>query len=455
MGWRLLVATIMLAALPALAQILAISPAAAAPTAVFRGHDPSVHQGVATCGGTTCHGRQEATGPRVRQNELLTWQNPASITGAHSRAWKVLQEPRAQAIGRRLGIGDVTRSGECIGCHGDPAPNRGPAFRQADGVGCEACHGGSVNWLASHAAVANSHGDNVARGMWAINKPAVRANVCLDCHFGSDKPGQFVTHRIMAAGHPRLAFELDLFTALQSHHDEDADYAKRKGIPGGVKIWSVGQALAVKRALALYPARANGHFPEFSFYDCRSCHRTFSDDPAVAISARTNPGRPLPPGTPVWNDEGMIMLAAAAKVAAPALGQQMMGQSRAFHASLAGDRAGALQAASALAKTSGELAAAFEAAKFDRGQTFAMLDAVLVGSAPAITDYQGGAQAVMAADTLIAALINAGQVNREAALAIRPDLDRAYAAARDANRWQPAEFRAAMAGIAGKVRGLK
>ena len=432
-----------------LAYCLTIAPAAAS------GHSTALHQGVATCSGSTCHGRQEATGPRVRQNELMTWQDPASLTGAHSRAWKVLQEPRARAIGQRLGIADVSQSGECIACHGDPAPNRGPTWRQADGVGCEACHGGSVNWLASHAAVANSHADNVARGMWAVNKPSVRANVCLDCHFGSDKPGQFVTHRIMAAGHPRLAFEMDLFTALQSHHDEDADYAKRKGIPGGVKLWSVGQALAVKRALNLYPVRGGGNFPEFTFYDCRSCHRTFSDDPAIGIVGRTNPGRPIPPGTPVWNDESMIMLAAAAKVAAPVLGQQLTNQSRAFHASLAGDRAGALKAAAALARTSGELAAAFEASTFDRAQTFAMLDAVLIDSGPAMTDYQGGAQAVMAADTLISALIHAGQVNRDAALGIRPYLDKAYAASRDANCWQPAEFRAALAGIAGKVRELK
>jgi hypothetical protein len=419
------------------------------------GHDNAIHNGVASCGGTTCHGRQEATGPRVRQNELLTWQDPTSVAGAHSRAWKVLQEPRARAIGQRLGIADVAQSPECIACHGDPAVHRGAQWQQSDGVGCEACHGGSANWLASHTAVANNHADNVAHGMWAINSPSVRAQVCLDCHFGSDKPGQFVTHRIMAAGHPRVAFELDLFTALQSHHDEDSDYAKRKGIPGGVKVWSVGQALAVKRALTLYPARANGHFPEFYFYDCRSCHRTFSDDPGVGITARTNPGRPIPPGQPVWNDEGLIMLAAAAKVAAPALGQQLVTESRAFHASLAGDRAGTLKAASALAKTSDSLAKAFEAARFDRAQTFAMLDAVLTGNAPFYTDYQGGAQAVMAADTLITALVSAGHVDRAAALAIRPDLDRAYAASRDANHWQPAEFRAAMAGIAGKVRGLK
>lgn len=419
----------------------------------------NLHNGVASCGGTTCHGRQEATGPRVRQNELLTWQNPASLTGAHARAFATLKQPRARLIGQRLGIADVSQSPECVNCHADPAPNRGPQWRQADGVGCEACHGGSgtpaTGWLASHAAVAASHADNVARGLWAINKPAVRANVCLDCHWGSAKPGQFVTHKVMAAGHPRLAFELDLFTALQSHHDEDADYARRKPIPGGVKLWSVGQALAVNRALTLQPARSGGTFPEFTFFDCRSCHRTFSDDPAIPLIARTNPGRPIAPGQPVWNDENLIMLTAAARVAAPSLARQLEIQSRAFHASLGADRPGALKAAAALAETTTQLAQAFESTTFNRTQTFAMLDAVLTENAASLTDYQGGAQAVMAADTLISALVSAGHIERSAAASLRPDLDRAYTAARDANRWQPNELRAALATLAARVRTLK
>jgi hypothetical protein len=426
------------------------SPLAAAPL------DRAVHQGVASCAGSTCHGRQEATGPRVRQNEVLSWSDPASLTGVHSRAWKVLNEPRAQAIGKRLGIANVAASKECISCHGDPAPLRGPKWQQSDGVGCEACHGGSDRWLASHASVKASHADNVAKGMWAVNDPAVRASVCLDCHFGSDKPGQFVFHRIMAAGHPRVAFELDLFTSLQRHHDEDADYAVRKTVAGGVKTWAVGQALAVERALSLLPAgsaRVTG--PDYYFYDCRSCHRTFSDDPAAQIVARTNGWRPIPPGQPVWNDEQMIMLAAAARIAAPDVARSFDSQSRAFHSALGGDRAGALKAAAALKTTAATLARRFAGTSFDRAQTFALIDAVLIGNAAAYTDYQGGAQAVMAADTLLSALVTAGQVDRGAAMALRPDLDRAYAQARDANRWDPAAFRATLAQVAGRVRGLK
>lgn len=443
------------------ACVLALSSPLGAGTSSPAAHDAALHMGVASCASSTCHGRQEATGPRVRQNEVMTWQDPTSLSGAHSRAWAVLAAPRGRAIARRLGIADPQGSAECIACHGDPAPNRGPRFAQSDGVTCEACHGGAGGrtgedgWLASHAAVGASHADNLARGLWAVNAPDVRAGVCLDCHFGSARPGQFVTHRIMAAGHPRLAFELDLFTSLQSHHDEDADYAARKGVAPGVKIWAVGQAQAVSRALALYPPRAGGPFPEFSFFDCRSCHRTFSDDLRVDITARTNPGRPVPPGTVIWNDESLIMLAAAARVMAPELSDDLERRSRAFHAALTTDRQQAVQAASALAATSDALSRRLAAATFSPAQTRAMLEAVLRTQAPRLTDYQGGAQAVMAADTLVASLVKDGALSREQAASLRPALDRAYLAARDANRWDPAALDRALADVAAQVRALK
>ncbi len=81
--------------------------------------------GVATCGGTTCHGRGEADGEVVRQDELMLWQDPATAAGAHSRAWAVLREPRSQAIARRLGIGEAASAPMCLGCHATPAGRRG------------------------------------------------------------------------------------------------------------------------------------------------------------------------------------------------------------------------------------------------------------------------------------------------------------------------------------------
>lgn len=417
-----------------------------------------VHVGVASCAGSTCHGRQEGDGRVVRQDELMRWQEPSSPGGAHSRAYAILSTPRSQAIAQRLGIGPATAAPMCLGCHADPG-TRGGRFQLNDGVGCEACHGGAQTWLASHYAVGATHAGNVARGLTDLTNPTIRANNCLDCHFGSDRPGQFVDHRIMAAGHPRVSFELDLFSTLQQHWDEDADYARRKGRTSNVKMWAVGQATALDRALGLYSTARLGQegiFPEFYFFDCHTCHRRISDDANFRSTAVPNPGRPIPSGMPAFNDENMIMLAAAARAAAPSLAAKLESDSRAFHAALASDRPSAIRAAATLKGTAGALAATFSRASFGRAETFAIIDAVASNAIAArYTDYEGSVQAVMAVDTLLNALVNAGQVGKGSAQTIRGDVNRAYAAVRDPNDYRPADFRASLGRAAGAIRALR
>jgi hypothetical protein len=419
-----------------------------------------VHVGVASCSGSTCHGRQEADGKIVRQDELMRWQEPSTPGGAHSRAYAILSNARSQSIANRLGIGAATSAPMCLGCHSDPAhEGRGPRFQVSDGVGCEGCHGGASNWLSSHYAVGANHAANVAAGLYPLTNPRARAARCLDCHFGSSRPGQFVNHRIMAAGHPRISFELDLFTTLQQHHDEDADYVQRKGRTNNVKMWAVGQAMALDRALSLYQSPALGQegvFPEFYFFDCHTCHRRISDDADFRSTAVANPGRPIPSGMPAFNDENMIMLVAAAGAAAPSLSGRLDADSRAFHAALARDRGSAVKAAAKLRGTANELASAFTGASFDRAQTFAIVDAVTTGAVAArYTDYEGSVQAVMATDTLLNAMVNAGQVSPGSASVIRGDINRAYAAVRDPNAYRPLDFRAALSRAAGSIRALR
>jgi len=272
------------------------------------------YEGVATCAGSTCHGRAEGNGAIVRQDEIATWQEPSSPSGAHSRAYAVLASPRGRQIAKSLGYSSP-QVAQCLGCHSTyvAQSSRGPRFQTSDGIGCETCHGPAQNWLASHYAANATHASNVANGLIPLDRPQVRAKVCLDCHFGSAKTGQFVTHSMMAAGHPRVSFELDLFSALQQHHDEDGDYIDRKGRTDSVRLWAVGQAEAVRRSTDLF-ARAKfamkGNFPEFYFYDCHSCHRTITDGPKRKLTFETNSGRPIPFGNPPYNDENIIMLSA-------------------------------------------------------------------------------------------------------------------------------------------------
>ncbi len=356
-------------------------------------------------------------------------------------------------------MGDAASAPACIGCHADNATARGPVFQMSDAVGCEACHGGSRGWIESHRVVGATHARNVAHGMTALENPSVRAAVCLDCHFGSAKPGQFVTHKMMAAGHPRVSFELDLFSALQAHHNEDADYIARKGQPSSMRFWAVGQAMAIERSLTLFSSPVHGTegaFPEFYFFDCHSCHRRIQDNLSFSPTVADNPARPVPPGTVPYNDENIIMLSAAAKVAAPELGRRFDADARAFHAAIAKDRGSALAAAARLRGSADALARAFAAASFTRAQMFGILDTIS-GEAisPRFTDYTGSAQSVMAVDTLLNALVKDGAVTPETAANARPAINQAYAAVKDPNEYRPAAFRAALGSAVRSIKGLK
>jgi hypothetical protein len=420
---------------------------------------PAPHFGVGSCAGSTCHGRQEPTGAVVRQDEILLWQNTASLAGAHSRAWAVLGSARGRAIAARLkDIGDPQTAGECLGCHADPAPAHAQSWQVSDGIGCEACHGpASAPWLASHRETGATHAGNIRNGLYPIDQPKARAARCLDCHFGSERKGQWVDHRIMAAGHPRIAFELDLFTALERHWDEDGDYIQRKGRSSPVKVWAVGQAMALERALTTFAGSRGqaGVFPEFYFLDCHSCHRRIGDQPDFRPGALANPERPLPPGSPPFQDENIIMLSAAAKVVAPALAARFDSDARALHVAMTQGRTQTLAAAGKLRASAKALGDAFAAREFGAAETFAIVDAVAAGSAARYTDYEASAQAVMALDTLLGALVKEGAVTRGAAGSVRGSIDAAYRAVREPNGYQPAEFRSAMAKAAAAIGGLR
>ncbi|MFN3864311.1 MAG: multiheme c-type cytochrome [Erythrobacter sp.] len=446
---------------PVIVRLLAVIGLAAlypVSTAIGNG----TFEGVASCAGSTCHGRAEGNGAVVRQDEIATWQEPSSPSGAHSRAYAVLAGRRGQQIAASLGLGSATSAPACLGCHSTyaPAAQRGPKFTISDGVGCESCHGPSGGtWLAEHYALPATHASNVAAGLTPLDNPKARANVCLDCHYGSSKPGQFVTHAMMAAGHPRVSFELDLFSALQQHHDIDADYTRRKGTPNAVRLWAVGQAEAVRRATSLFaqPRFAyEGAFPQFYFYDCHSCHRTITDGPSRKLTFETNPGRPIPFGNPPFNDENMIMLQAVAGALVPGEASAFQAAARDFHKAMGAGPAEARAAAQALASRAGALSDALAGRAYANADAFKVI-AIIAGEATAarFTDYAGSVQAVMAVDTLLNALVREGRVTQGAATGIRGDIARAYKAVEEPNAYRPAEFRAALKSAAGAIGRLQ
>ena len=426
-------------------------------------------EGVASCAGSTCHGRAEGNGAVVRQDEIATWQEPSSPSGAHSRAYAVLGGQRGQQIAASLGLGDARRAEECLGCHATFAPTsqRGARFLLSDGVGCESCHGASgdgagrsgTGWLSQHYAVPATHASNVEDGLIPLENPQVRANVCLDCHYGSTKRGQFVTHSMMAAGHPRVSFELDLFSALQQHHDVDADYTRRKRAPNAVRFWAVGQAEAVRRATGLFAQPRfgmEGAFPQYYFFDCHSCHREIQDSAQRRLTFEENPARPIPFGNAPFNDENIIMLSAVAGALAPGQADEFRTASRNFHLALGGGGGDPREAARALSQRAGQLSNTLSQRAYGNSDAFRVIEIIGENATRArFTDYSGSVQAVMAIDTLLNGLVTNGTVTSGAAAGIRERINRAYAAVEEPNAYRPEEFRTELAGALAAIRRLQ
>jgi hypothetical protein len=79
-----------------------------------------------------------------------------------------------------------------------------------------------------------------------------------------------VDHELLAAGHPQLAFELDTFAVSMPAHWTEHD-GNRRWFRGAA--WAIGQAVALRegmRILARDLAAPDG--PDFSVYECSSCH---------------------------------------------------------------------------------------------------------------------------------------------------------------------------------------
>ena len=203
--------------------------------------------GVVNCANSLCHGSASSwKDSNILQNEYITW---SRVDKHATRAYQVLFDERSRRIARNLGLKEPAHETRlCLDCHTyNPAPaQRGERFKIADGISCEACHGPAEKWIQSHVAPRATHADNLADGLYPTNEPLAQARLCLSCHFGNKD--KFVTHRMMGAGHPRLAFELDTFSQTQPPHFViDADWQKRKGTWDPTRVWAVGQAFWQRR----------------------------------------------------------------------------------------------------------------------------------------------------------------------------------------------------------------
>jgi hypothetical protein len=365
------------------------------------------HLGVATCASTLCHGSARPLEARsVLQNEYVTW----SHFDPHSRAYRVLLEQKGVTIARRLGLKSAHEAPECLACHTDAvaAEKRGARFLVEDGIGCEACHASAERWLASHDDTQSvSHQDNLANGLRALERPQVRAEVCVGCHVGDEK--RFASHAMMAAGHPRLTFELDTYTELwrtsggREHFRRDRDYIARKARFAPVQVWLDGLSASTARTAQLVEQRiapSSSGFPDFALYNCYSCHRAMRVPAWEALANEQD----APPGSLRLHDGHARALLAVLEATAPADATALRRAQGSLHAA-GGNLAAVREARQALDGTLSTIQQNVHRRTWSRSDLQAALDALVAAAKRgAFADYAAAEQAAMGMIVLLAEL---------------------------------------------------
>jgi Cytochrome c554 and c-prime len=273
-----------------------------------------VYRGVAGCAGRACHG-----GPQT--GDALFVRKAASHWLAfdkHADAYAVLCTPRSQQMIAKLTDEPnpipAHRDARCLACHTIPQTVYAAGDAQAvaldeatlalrrDGVGCEACHGSSRGWIDAHQTNAwaiDRRANYKRQGMTWLSDYLTRAAVCTGCHVGAAAnstehlPLRDVNHDLIAAGHPRLSFELVSYQeALPPHWAEPPSEEMR--------LWLAGQRRTAEAALDLLQDRATrGPWPEFAESDCFACHH----DLAAKSWRQETPdySKRRAPGSVPWN----------------------------------------------------------------------------------------------------------------------------------------------------------
>ncbi len=400
------------------------------------------HLGVSSCAGSTCHGMASRTKQHsnVVQDEYLIWQGQDK----HAHAYTALQGALGRRIAANLGIGPAEKAQQCLQCHADNVPPgmRGVQFRIEDGVGCEACHGGSQRWLGPHASGLIKHADLVTQhGLYPTDQPEARAVLCDSCHVGDST--RFITHKTMGAGHPRLGFELQTYTQIEpAHFVIDDKYRARKTVAPGVKVWAVGQAAALETLateLTDPHHHGDGVFPELVFFDCASCHHSTAD---LRWQKRSSTG--LAPGLPHFNDANAVMLHAIAGRVAPSLSRSLESDMRSLHLALSAGVGSASAIAPRVASEARDLGATLAVHSYTQGDMRAMILALAATSQTAdVSDYAAAEQVTMAFASILYTLKMENDVDPAQYARLRSALDGCYAALAKPDSYNPASFASA------------
>jgi hypothetical protein len=392
------------------------------------------HLGVATCSSSVCHGSVTPNQTYdVLLNEYITW----SHQDAHAKAYATLTSPKSRAMAAKLGLPSASTAKVCLDCHADNVSQaqRGEKFSITDGIGCEACHGGAERWLTTHTSKRTSYRDNIAHGMYPTADLRERAALCLSCHSGTND--KLATHKIMAAGHPRLSFEMDTFLALQPpHYQVDDDYRRRKPTYTHTQVWAYGQLAAAVNELDLLQGRLNnsGTFPELALFNCYACH--------MSSMHRNDWGHRLlqiasEPGSVPINDGHLSMAWIIARQLEPASAPTLLHASQALIAASASGKQRIVDNArqvNALVTHLRDTAATRTWTRADQKQLLSTV--IAVGTSGEFRDYIEAEQAVMGIDGL---LIDMGIADHH-----RASLDQLYKLVQNDEAFVPEQFAAGL-----------
>ncbi len=261
----------------------------------------------ASCATGSCHGGPEAGNHAVQSFAATLW----ATRDPHAKAAETLHAPRSRRMATLLGIGEPHRARQCLMCHSVQAEvvTALPPDIVGDGVSCGACHGDATRWLAVHqlpAWKAMSPADRSELGYRDLTEVASRVRSCIPCHVGDGS--REVGHDLIAAGHPRLAFEFSAYQRLWPRHW--SPHGKTESRPDfSERSWAAGQAetlaatarlLSVRTSRTAAEVRTGGdvHGPDFAEFDCYACHRALSPERVAAAAA--GPFRNPAPGVPTW-----------------------------------------------------------------------------------------------------------------------------------------------------------
>ncbi|XOV78038.1 MAG: multiheme c-type cytochrome [Aestuariibacter sp.] len=374
-------------------------------------YDGLKREGVASCASSTCHGSVfPRAASKVAQNEYVTW----SRHDAHAQAYKTLLTEESKLIAEKLGLPNAHEAGICLDCHADNvAENQhGERFVLADGVGCEACHGGAENYLDSHTNPDTTHAENIANGLYPTDNPTDRAMLCLSCHLGNET--KFATHTIMGAGHPRLSFELDTFTILQPLHFEiDEDYRANKVHSDNFHTWVLGQLQTAISTLENIETRLyldDSLFPEVALFDCHSCHHSMED-----IKWNKAKGGGMKPGDIRLNDAHLKIVTIITRVFSHELNSSLQATIKKLKSNIH-NKAAVTQHTSELRRllvqVSGDITQRQNIPMETKAHQI-LVQILDMGGAGQFYDYIAAEQAVMAIDILVTTLNQQSKLDNE------------------------------------------